>query len=66
MGGRTCLEYDAVDGVQFPSDLVAGDRVRIADTGSYDRSMSFEFAAEDVEKPADEAHANADRRFMSA
>jgi diaminopimelate decarboxylase len=42
--GRTCLEYDHVDGLRFPPDLAAGDRLLIADTGSYDHAMSFDFA----------------------
>ena len=63
IGGRTCLEYDAVDGVGLPADLVAGDRLLIADTGSYDRSMSFAFAGADVRKPGDDACAGGSERF---
>ena len=44
LGGRTCLEYDFVDGLRFPPDLAAGDRLLITDAGSYDHSMSFTFA----------------------
>jgi diaminopimelate decarboxylase len=42
--GRTCLEYDLVDGMRFPADLAPGDRLLITDTGSYDHSMAFNFA----------------------
>ncbi len=42
--GRTCLEYDLVDGMRFPPDLAPGDRLLITDTGSYDHSMAFSFA----------------------
>jgi diaminopimelate decarboxylase len=42
--GRTCLEYDLVDGMRFPPDLAPGDRLLITDTGSYDHSMAFNFA----------------------
>ncbi|HEV3087143.1 MAG TPA: hypothetical protein VGX96_07920 [Candidatus Elarobacter sp.] len=42
--GRTCLEYDLIEGLRFPPDLKAGDRLLIADTGSYDHSMAFDFA----------------------
>ncbi len=42
--GRTCLEYDLVDGMRFPRDLAPGDRLLITDTGSYDHSMAFSFA----------------------
>jgi len=42
--GRTCLEYDVVEGLRFPADLAPGDRLLIADAGSYDHSMSFNFA----------------------
>ncbi len=45
--GRTCLEYDVVGGLRFPGGMRAGDRVLIADTGSYDRAMSFDFARGD-------------------
>ncbi len=54
LGGRTCLEYDVVDGLRFPADLDAGDVLMIAGTGSYDRSMSFDFARGrtlDAERP---------------
>ena len=44
LGGRTCLEYDLVDGLRFPADLAVGDRLLILDVGSYDHSMSFAFA----------------------
>ena len=43
MLGRTCLEYDQVEGLRFPGDLAPGDRLLIADTGSYDHSMAFNF-----------------------
>lgn len=43
-GGRTCLEYDLLDGLRFPADIAPGDRLLIADAGSYDHSMSFDFA----------------------
>jgi diaminopimelate decarboxylase len=43
-GGRTCLEYDLVEGLQLPPDIAAGDRLLIADAGSYDHSMAFDFA----------------------
>ncbi len=39
-----CLEYDLVDGLRFPADLAAGDRLLITDAGSYDHSMAFTFA----------------------
>ena len=42
--GRTCLEYDHVDGLRFPPDLAPGDRLLIAATGSYDHSMAYDFA----------------------
>jgi diaminopimelate decarboxylase len=44
LGGRTCLEYDLVEGLEFPRDVTAGDRLMIADVGSYDHSMAFDFA----------------------
>lgn len=44
LGGRTCLEYDLIDGLRFPPDLAPGDRLLIADTGSYDSAMAFDFA----------------------
>ena len=44
VGGRTCLEYDLIDGVRLPDGLAEGDRFLIAGTGSYDRSMAFDFA----------------------
>ena len=44
LGGRTCLEYDVVDGLRFPADLAVGDRLLITGTGSYDHSMAFDFA----------------------
>jgi diaminopimelate decarboxylase len=42
--GRTCLEYDVVEGIRYPEDLAPGDRLLIADTGSYDHAMAFNFA----------------------
>lgn len=45
LGGRTCLEYDVIDGLRLPSDLAVGDVLLIADAGSYDHSMAFSFAA---------------------
>jgi diaminopimelate decarboxylase len=48
LGGRTCLEYDLIEGLRFPPDIAPGDRLLIADTGSYDRSMSFQFARGDA------------------
>jgi len=42
--GRTCLEYDQIDGLRFPPNLAEGDRLLITDTGSYDHSMAFDFA----------------------
>jgi diaminopimelate decarboxylase len=44
LGGRTCLEYDLVEGLQFPPDVIAGDRLMIGDVGAYDHSMAFDFA----------------------
>ena len=44
LGGRTCLEYDLVEGLRFPPDVTAGDRLLIGDVGSYDHSMAFDFA----------------------
>jgi diaminopimelate decarboxylase len=44
VAGRTCLEYDLIDGLRLPPDVAPGDRLLIADTGSYDHSMSFSFA----------------------
>jgi diaminopimelate decarboxylase len=44
LGGRTCLEYDVVDGLRLPATLRPGDRLLIADVGSYDHSMAFDFA----------------------
>jgi len=44
LGGRTCLEYDVLDGLRFPPDLAAGDRIVVGGTGSYDASMRFRFA----------------------
>jgi diaminopimelate decarboxylase len=44
LGGRTCLEYDLIDGLRFPADIAAGDRLLITDAGSYDHSMAFDFA----------------------
>lgn len=45
IAGRTCLEYDLIDGLRLPSDLAPGDRLLITGTGSYDHSMSFRFAS---------------------
>jgi diaminopimelate decarboxylase len=45
LGGRTCLEYDLIEGLRLPADLAVGDRLLITDTGSYDHSMSFTFAS---------------------
>jgi diaminopimelate decarboxylase len=42
--GRTCLEYDVVEGLRFPKDLAPGDRLLVTDTGSYDHSMAYNFA----------------------
>jgi diaminopimelate decarboxylase len=42
--GRTCLEYDVVEGMRFPVDLAPGDRLLITDAGSYDHAMAFNFA----------------------
>jgi diaminopimelate decarboxylase len=42
LAGRTCLEYDLIDGLRFPPDLVVGDRLLITGAGSYDHSMAFE------------------------
>lgn len=44
LGGRTCLEYDLIDGLRFPADLAVGDRLLITGAGSYDHSMAFDFA----------------------
>jgi diaminopimelate decarboxylase len=44
LGGRTCLEYDVIDGLRFPADLQPGDRLLLADAGSYDHAMAFDFA----------------------
>lgn len=41
--GRTCLEYDQIDGLRFPPGLAEGDRLAICDAGSYDASMAFDF-----------------------
>jgi diaminopimelate decarboxylase len=43
LSGSTCLEYDCIDGLRFPRDIAAGDRILVRNTGSYDRSMSFPF-----------------------
>jgi diaminopimelate decarboxylase len=43
IGGRTCLEYDCIDGIALPRDVRAGDRLRIGDVGAYDASMAFRF-----------------------
>jgi diaminopimelate decarboxylase len=43
LAGSTCLEYDYVDGLRFPTDIAAGDRLLVRNTGSYDRSMGFSF-----------------------
>jgi diaminopimelate decarboxylase len=42
--GRTCLEYDLIEGLRFPDDVAPGDRLLITDTGSYDHAMAFDFA----------------------
>ncbi len=42
--GRTCLEYDLIEGLRFPADVTPGERLLIADTGSYDHAMAFPFA----------------------
>jgi diaminopimelate decarboxylase len=44
LGGRTCLEYDLIDGLRFPPDIAIGDRLLITGAGSYDHSMAFPFA----------------------
>ncbi|HEX3464727.1 MAG TPA: hypothetical protein VHS78_11820 [Candidatus Elarobacter sp.] len=44
LAGRTCLEYDLIDGLRFPRDLAVGDRLLITGAGSYDHSMAFDFA----------------------
>lgn len=44
IGGRTCLEYDLVEGLRLPRALAAGDRLLVTNTGSYDHSMAFTFA----------------------
>ncbi|HEY0393321.1 MAG TPA: hypothetical protein VGD01_02385 [Candidatus Elarobacter sp.] len=44
LGGRTCLEYDVIEGLRFPADLAPGDRLLITGSGSYDHSMAFDFA----------------------
>ncbi len=44
LGGKTCLEYDVLDGIAFPDDIAPGDLMLVADVGSYDSSMSFRFA----------------------
>lgn len=54
LGGRTCLEYDVVEGLRLPDDVRAGDRLLIADTGSYDHSMALEFGRGRVPSPASE------------
>lgn len=41
--GRTCLEYDQLDGLRFPATLSEGDCLAIVDAGSYDSSMAFDF-----------------------
>ncbi len=46
-GGRTCLEYDLIEGLRFPADVAVGDRLLIVDAGSYDHSMAFDFARGD-------------------
>jgi diaminopimelate decarboxylase len=42
--GRTCLEYDAIEGLRLPHGLQERERILITDTGSYDHSMSYDFA----------------------
>jgi diaminopimelate decarboxylase len=44
LGGKTCLEYDLVDGLRFPEAIESGDFILIADAGAYDASMAFSFA----------------------
>jgi diaminopimelate decarboxylase len=44
LSGSTCLEYDYIDGLRFPSGIAPGDRILVRNTGSYDRSMAFPFA----------------------
>jgi diaminopimelate decarboxylase len=44
VGGKTCLEYDVVDGLRFPEAIESGDFILIADVGAYDASMAFSFA----------------------
>jgi diaminopimelate decarboxylase len=41
--GATCLEYDMVEGLRFPPDVVTGDRLMVHDVGAYDTSMAFSF-----------------------
>lgn len=48
LGGRTCLEYDLVDGIAFPAGIAPGDRLLVADCGAYDASMAFDFARGEV------------------
>ncbi len=45
--GRTCLEYDLIEGLRFPPDFTAGETVLICGTGSYDHSMAFDFGRGD-------------------
>ncbi|MDQ6826297.1 MAG: hypothetical protein M3Z14_03745 [Candidatus Eremiobacteraeota bacterium] len=43
--GSTCLEYDILaPKIALPPNLQVGDRIAIADCGSYDSSMAFTFA----------------------
>jgi diaminopimelate decarboxylase len=42
--GRTCLEYDLIEGLRFPPDIAEGEVLLIAGAGSYDHSMAFGFA----------------------
>ena len=44
LGGRTCLEYDRIEGIALPERVEPGDEVLIGDCGAYDQSMSFRFA----------------------
>tara|TARA_R110002110_G_scaffold146175_5_gene335967 strand:+ start:6781 stop:9000 length:2220 start_codon:yes stop_codon:yes gene_type:complete len=41
--GRTCMEADVLFSSMALADVNIGDRLLIADTGSYDRSMAYEF-----------------------
>ncbi len=42
--GRICMEDDILaDAVDLPASIKIGDRIIIADSGAYERSMSYEF-----------------------